>query len=103
MIAADYRLAEILFQVVDCFDHACVRTAQKIAVGIGPRILFDDLDPFFRRNGAVAITFKPEPQLMEDRKSGFGEVLDLVLVGLFDIGTDEHEFLDRRSARMPPG
>jgi hypothetical protein len=31
---------------------------------------------------------------MQHRKSGFGEVVDLVLVGLLDVGTDEHEFLD---------
>ena len=68
LIAADDRLAEILFQIVDGFDHPRVRAAKEIAVGVGPRVLFDDLNPFFRRHGAVAVAVKPEPQLMQHRK-----------------------------------
>ncbi len=102
MIAAYYRLAEILFQVVDCFDHPRVRTAEEIAVGVGSSILLNNLDPLFRRDGAVAVAFKAEAQFMEHRKTGFAEVLDLVLVGLFHIGTDEHEFLDAEVRKCLP-
>ena len=50
LIAVDHRFAEIALQVVDRFDHARVRAAQKIAVGVGPGIFLDDFLPFFRRD-----------------------------------------------------
>ena len=39
---------------------------------------------------------------MQHGKSGFGEVVDLVLVGLFDVGADEHEFLDAEVRKCLP-
>ena len=38
--------------------------------------------------------FQAEAQFVEHRVAGFVEITDLTLVGLFDVGTDEHEFLD---------
>ena len=94
MIAVDHRLTEIVLQVVDRFDHSRVGAAEEIAVGFGAGIFLDDLFPFFRRDFRVSVAFQAETELMYDRIAGLAQIFYLVLIGCFDVGADQYEFLD---------
>src|SRR5437764_12722533 len=96
LIAVNDRLVEILFQILDRFDHARIRATQKIAVGVSSSIFLDDVFPLLRRYRRVSVRFQTESQLMQHGKAGLGEIVDFELAGSSDEVADHHDLLDAR-------